>query len=66
VVAEWEIKVMSQEHGRAVVEKGAPFIVKNHTKKRTTAAVRASIVAMKRRNGRGAKGRRKMDRNKRQ
>jgi hypothetical protein len=47
VVAEWEIEVMSQKHGRAALEKGAPFIVKNHTKKRTRAAVRASIVAMK-------------------
>jgi hypothetical protein len=65
-VAEWEIEVMSQEHGRAALEKGVPFIVNNHTKKRTKAAVRASIVAMKRRNGRGAKGRRKVDRNKRQ
>jgi hypothetical protein len=27
LVAEWEIEVMSQKHGRAAEEKGTPFIV---------------------------------------
>lgn len=26
-MAEWEIEVMSSKHGRAALEKGAPFIV---------------------------------------